>query len=414
MTATPDTTTSRRPSLRITRRKHSEARTPVLLAGDQTFATLAAVRGLRAGGYAPVLAHWQPRTYATRSRAKTAAVLVPDPSLDPDAFTSAVAGAAARYPVSAVLPGGDSSLLVLAERRDAFLSDFPVGVCSPERVALASDKHRLPELAAAAELAVPATLILERSELSAQEASLPYPVVVKALRSVVPTGGGSFTRAWTRRAEDPAQLRRALEAIPGERYLVQRHLPGTLAAISGVAWQGTLLCAVHQHAHRIWPPDCGTSAYAVTVYPDDELERAVASIVEALGWSGIVQFQFLRTEHGPYLIDLNPRIYGTLGLAIAAGLNLPAIWTDLLLGRRPTLSHFRVGVRWRAEEYDARIIYRLLGDRHAREALRIALPRRRTAHAVFSLRDPAPALTTYTRLRNETRRRRIRRKSPSA
>jgi len=36
-----------------------------------------------------------------------------------------------------------------------------------------------------------------------------------------------------------------------------------------------------------------------------------------------------------YVIDVNPRIYGAIGLAIAAGQNLPAIWTDLLLGRTP-------------------------------------------------------------------------------
>jgi hypothetical protein len=155
---------------------------------------------------------------------------------------------------------------------------------------------------------------------------------------------------------------------------VQPFHAGRLLAVSGVAWQGELVCAVHQRALRIWPPDCGISAYAETVPRDDAREAAVAALLAGIGWSGVFQAQFLEADGSAYLIDLNPRVYGSLALAIAAGANLPAVWADLLLGRPPALLRLGPG------------------------GLPGLLPRRRTVHAVWSRRDPAPLLATVRKL----------------
>jgi predicted ATP-grasp superfamily ATP-dependent carboligase len=109
--------------------------------------------------------------------------------------------------------------------------------------------------------------------------------------------------------------------------------------------------------------------------------------------------QFIRNSRGEhYLIDLNPRIYGSLALAIAAGMNLPGIWTDLLLDRRPCVDGYRVGVRFRQEEKDARMLAKILVDGDHLGAQRGFVPRRNTTHAIFSLRDPLPLLARVREL----------------
>jgi predicted ATP-grasp superfamily ATP-dependent carboligase len=144
----------------------------------------------------------------------------------------------------------------------------------------------------------------------------------------------------------------------------------------------------------------GVSSYAETVPPNMELEQGVSCLLQSIGWSGIFQAQFIRSPNGEhYLIDLNPRIYGSLMLAIAAGLNLPGIWVDLLLGRRPDVGGYRVGVRFRQEEKDVRALARLLvKGRWSRRELQGLVPRRNTTHAVFSLRDPLPLLSSTVNL----------------
>src|SRR3712207_3101152 len=101
------------------RRKHTPGKQEaVLLVGNDQHGVLAAVRALRAAGYAPWLAVDEVGTYAGRSRATAGTVLVPNPDLDGEAFARELAAAAVRLPVAAVLPSADSHFLALADRED--------------------------------------------------------------------------------------------------------------------------------------------------------------------------------------------------------------------------------------------------------------------------------------------------------
>jgi predicted ATP-grasp superfamily ATP-dependent carboligase len=140
-------------------------------------------------------------------------------------------------------------------------------------------------------------------------------------------------------------------------------------------------------------------AEARTIPPDDGLERGLGRLLQMIGWSGLFQAQFVRDAHGEhYLIDLNPRVYGSLNLAVAAGLNLPGIWVDLLLGRRRHVGAYRVGTRFRHEERDVRALAKMLVDGELLGALQGCMPRRGTTHAIFSFRDPTPLLVSVGKL----------------
>jgi predicted ATP-grasp superfamily ATP-dependent carboligase len=210
------------------------------------------------------------------------------------------------------------------------------------------------------------------------------------------------------RIETAAQLRESLADAPPGPWVVQPYLTANLCAIGGVAWQGSLVCAVHQIAHRIWPPDAGYSSYAETVPADEQLEQATQKLLEELQWSGVFQLQFMRTRSDSYFIDFNPRIYGSIALAIAAGRNLPAIWADLVLGKEPKITGYRSGVRYRVEHNDARAILRLFRQGAAGVGAKALLPRRNTVHGVVSLRDPGPlrALLAKAAMRVSSRLRR--------
>src|SRR2546421_7592368 len=76
----------------------------VLLVGDEYYASLAAVRALRRGGYEPWLAVSKRRTYAERSRATAGTVIVPAPDKGPERLLEAGARAAPRPEVGPGLP----------------------------------------------------------------------------------------------------------------------------------------------------------------------------------------------------------------------------------------------------------------------------------------------------------------------
>jgi predicted ATP-grasp superfamily ATP-dependent carboligase len=374
----------------------SGGQTRVLVTGGEYVGVLAAVRALRAAGYLPWVAVSTSGAYAARSRAAAGAVVVPDPMHDAGGFVQAVADAADRLSIAAVLPGTDGALIALGRNKNELPPGVALGPWSPEVVDRATQKELLRTLAAAAGVKTPLTFPLERAEVEARGPALEYPVVVKAVASATAVPGGGLPRFTSRVVESFVDLRLAFEALPGDRAIVQPYLsPARLSAICGVAWEGAIVCAEHQVAHRIWPPDCGVSALAETVPPDYELESRVARLLALVHWSGIFQAQFLDVDGERYLIDLNPRIYGSLALAVAAGLNLPAISADLLLDRRPAVGPYRVGVRFRAEEGDLRALATLFARGERWAALRELRPRRQTVHAVFSLSDPLPLLTSF-------------------
>jgi len=204
---------------------------------------------------------------------------------------------------------------------------------------------------------------------------------------------------------DAEELRAELERVaPGQARLVQPFIAGSLYAVCGVAWKGQAVCTFHQRSPRVWPPLVGGSSYAVAVRRDVELDRAVRELMHALRWDGIFCVQFLRDEAGSRLIDVNPRVYGSLALAIAAGYNLPAIWADLLLGRQPVIGPLREAVRFRAEEDDLRAILWELRTRGRPRAMFGLVPRPGTIHPVWSWRDPRPVLTTLHKLPRRMRR----------
>ncbi|MEJ7786491.1 MAG: ATP-grasp domain-containing protein [Solirubrobacteraceae bacterium] len=369
----------------------------VLVTGGDHTGPLAAVRALGAAGYEPWVAVSGPRAYAARSRAAAGLIFVPESATDPEGFVETVRSAAHDHGLTAILSGTERDLIAIARFRDR-LGPLGTGIPELSTALRITSKSTVNQLAAEAGMTTPPTIEVDREALESGN-GLCTPLVVKPLRSETQTNAGGYVHGEARRVNTQPELSRLAPELSGERWLVQPCIDGQLGAICGVAWQGAVVCAVHQRAKRIWPADIGISAYAHTVPADRSLQDSVARLMQAVNWSGIFQVQFLHTEDASYLIDLNPRIYGSLALATAAGANLPAIWVALLTGREAKAVHYRVGVHYRAEEQDVRALLHLLKTRRPAAALLGLIPRRDTAHAVAELADPLPALTSLAKLR---------------
>jgi predicted ATP-grasp superfamily ATP-dependent carboligase len=368
----------------------------VLVSGEELTGGLAAVRALRADGFEPWLALTRTDAPAGRSRACGGVVETPDPALDPKAFAESAARTAERIRAVAVLPGSEDALLAVAPHLELFPAGLAVGCPELAVVRRALDKSAVNTLAGEAGLQTIPSLAVRPSEKLPEGIS--YPAVLKPAQTKVLTQAGTLEREPARLVGSEDELRRAMAGSPAGEWLVQPFLAGRLAASSGVAWNGKTVCLSHQQAERTWPLDLGISAFAETVPADEGREEGVRRLIEALNWSGIFQMQFLVVDGDAYAIDFNPRIYGSLALAVAAGLNLPAIWVSLLLGRPSGPLGYRVGVRYRAEGNDLRALITTARRGGLATAIRGALPRRRTVHAVFSSRDPRPALVRFSEL----------------
>lgn len=368
---------------------------------DEYYASLAAVRALRAGGYAPVVGTTTPDGYARRSRAAVARAALPSPEQG-DAFLDAVAALVRDSGAQVVLPGTEASVLALAGRDDV-VAPAVLGAPPPDVLRRLADKNALGDVAGRAGLATPAALVVADGDGDKIPDDVELPAVLKPARSAEQTDDGTIDLPRAVRVETVDELRRGVAERPELTWLIQPFLRGRLLAVAGVSDGGATRCTVHQAARRIYPIDCGVSAFAETIECNDELDARVRRLLHLIGLTGIWEMQFIEHSGEPLLIDFNPRMYGSLALAVAAGANLPALHVDILLGERPAPCSYRVGVRFRSEMRELGVVADALRTRDARTLRDVFTPKRRTTHAVLSLRDPAPALLLAHRIATRAR-----------
>jgi len=73
-------------------------------------------------------------------------------------------------------------------------------------------------------------------------------------------------------------------------------------------------------------------AVKATVVRDDAISAIASDIVSKLGLSYVVNIQFREDENGkPMLMEINPRIPGSIGLTVNAGVNMPYLAVKLAL-----------------------------------------------------------------------------------
>lgn len=331
----------------------------------QNRSALAAVRSLSAAGLDPHVTVSARRSLAASSRHAAGTVHVP-PAHDP-AFPEVIDEILSAGRIRATILSSDAALLAL---------DAP----GAELV----DKTRLAERARQAGIAVPAgRRFADGPAAVAVGDTFDYPAIVKP---AVKHGPAVIQ---PRVVVGPRELSAAVRGA-AEPIVVQPFVDDPLRAVAGVLHRGRPVAWVHQRYVRTWPREAGVSCMAVTQEPDEELEEQLLRLLS--GYDGIFQVQLA----GHRLLDVNPRAYGSVPLAVAAGVNLPALHCRAAVGEEPSgLRRARTGVRYRWVEGDVRHVLGALrdGDAGPADAVRALRPRRGTAHSVVSLADPMPVLT---------------------
>ena len=312
------------------------------------------------------------------SRHAAARALGPDAIEDPRGYVRAVAGEAERHGRLVVYPGQDESLNALLDARADLPADALLPYAGHESLAALRDKARLSELAAASGLPTPTLLASGRAD-ALLEGELPDGAVVKPVRP-----GGDFPEAVA--APSRKSLREILAgAPPAANVMLQEHVTGRLMAVSVVVDRdGGLVRRFQQVAVRTWPEAAGISSLAVSVEPNEDLVEAARSLLAAAGHWGLAQLQFIEGPDGPRLIDVNTRFYGSLALALAAGVDLPGAWHAVALGQpagRP--EPYRTGVFYRWLEAD------LMAAAHGRPRHLFSRPRRPRTGPMWARDDPA-------------------------
>lgn len=330
----------------------------------------------------------------------------PHPDAGLDAYRDALRQAIAELGADVLLPLNDYATIAVSRLR-ADLQGC-VGLALPPAEALDLARNRFETIQLGRHLGIPTPptwLARDSTSLAEIAGRVRYPCVAKLLRGA---GGVGMRLA---RSPDELLGIQAPSVGPGDSvydasaYVIQEWLTGEIHDVCALFRHGEPIAALAQKRRLMYPPEGGVGVWNETVVRPDLLELAFV-LLRALNWHGPAQVEFLVNERNePCLIEINGRFWGTLDLAIAAGIDFPSL-TCLLAIDKPVdpMWSYReiVGFCW---PVPLGCLAALFSDDPLANLRRVLLPDPRT-RTDLRLSDPLPHLAEVVYLVQRAFRRR--------
>lgn len=355
----------------------------VLVTDGDNRATLAITRALGRLGHQVVVGDRTRTALAQASRYCHLAVQYPDPVHDAEGFVTAVAALAREHRVDAVLPVADITTFLVAGHRDQFACAVPCA--DAEVVARAANKVDVVRLAERIGVPVPSGVVVAHRDEVPPITHLGFPLVIKPWQSRIRTAGG-WASTGVSYADSAADLARDLASRPDHEFpvLLQERLVGPGLGVFVCMHLGRAVATFSHRRLRERPPWGGVSVLCESAAVDPVAGDHAVRLLEAIGWQGVAMVEFKRDNRDgvPKLMEINGRFWGSLQLAIDAGVNFPALLMQTLSGEPfGPQSPYRIGIRerWLWGDVDALLVSLRPGG----NAARLAGRSRRTAITDF-------------------------------
>ncbi|MEL7310244.1 MAG: ATP-grasp domain-containing protein [Pseudomonadota bacterium] len=328
----------------------------LVLDADQRSA-LAATRALGAAGFTVHTGDTGRTALASRSKWSVGHLQYPDPSTGRDAALTAIGEYCKNHAIDLLFPMTDVTTPMIQTAIDVELPPTP---CPPRDVYdTASDKGRLMQCASEAGLAIPRTQRIDgETSLTSLPDGFEYPVVLKPTRSRIPLADG-FLHTQVMVAHSDAELtslQREHIWFRNHPWLLQSFVEGKGQGVFALYDRGQPIAWFAHRRIREKPPQGGVSVLSASAPMANELKESATTLLNALAWHGPAMVEYRVTADGtPYLMEINARFWGSLQLAISAGVDFPVLAAELTRGKHPApLSGYRLGIknRWLLGDLD--------------------------------------------------------------
>ena len=253
------------------------------------------------------------------SKANTKLVY-PDPGLRPSEFVRTIVQLA-ETEYDAVLPVSYESCVSLARLAPNLTKAMLPTIESME---IASDKGKTTKLAAELKVPTPKTIAVSDMQSLEQAArSLGFPFFLKNTL-------GSGQNLVIHSEPEMRGVANKLFSSWGQNLIAQERLTGDGYGFFALFNHGSLRAYFMHRRIREAYENGGPSTCAESCF-DPMLKQYGIRILQTLNWHGVAMAEFKRAKDGEYkLLEINPKFWGSLDLAIAAGVNFPELVVECI------------------------------------------------------------------------------------
>jgi predicted ATP-grasp superfamily ATP-dependent carboligase len=305
--------------------------------------TLAVVRSLGRRGISVAVGE---RTFLNTSffsKYCSRRIVYPSPRRNPDQFIEFILKEIRKNHYECLFPMEEETLLLVAQHREEISRHTYLLIPDLDKIEFVRDKGNLIRFAGSHGIPIPKTIYsLENPEPDMVQG----PAVIKPRIS-----SGSFGIAYVKKREDLIPLYQNVHA----RYpfpLIQEWIPdgGGTFGFSALFDEASNVKAAFVHKkQRMYPVQGGPSTLREGVEHPQIMEWGV-SLLKSLNWVGVamIEFKVDPRDGTPKLMEVNPRFWGSLHLAIVSGVDFPYLMLKMARGEAfdPVL-HYPLGKRCR-------------------------------------------------------------------
>jgi protein-tyrosine-phosphatase/predicted ATP-grasp superfamily ATP-dependent carboligase len=233
-----------------------------------------------------------------------------------------------------IVPATETSLLGLRQLDENDPLRRKAVIAGDKALDIALDKEKTWQLAHQLGVSAPrGVLISTPSEIGHLQE---FPVVLKPTHSKVLVDGALRTLAVAvvkNESERQEQLRRWLPdtAVQQQEYIQGRGVGVELLFNRGKkVWH-----FAHERVHE-YPLTGGASSYRRSIEPAAAMLQDAEKLLTALSWHGVAMVEFKVDAKGQHwLMEINPRLWGSLALSIDAGVDFPLGLLQIAKGEEP-------------------------------------------------------------------------------
>lgn len=386
----------------------------ILIVDAETRSALATCRTLGAAGHFCVTASCHPRSLAGSSRFSKLFLNSPDISRDASFFYIWLKENITKHKIDVVLAMTDASVEGLAVYADELKKIVSFPYVPHSTIEKVQDKLQLLETAREFGIATPKTIPLVLTSQSTTTGtqhhsaildslkSLDYPFILKPRNSVQTSESGFRYNPPRKIIRSPKELDAffsTLHEFPVS-YIAQELIEGSGTGVFCLFHNDTSILDFSHKRILEKPPEGGVSVLSESILMDETLLSKVHALLAHYYWEGAAMVEFKTSGEGvPYLMEINPRFWGSLQLAIDAGADFPRILVDPEERKakvKNTTQQYKIGqrLRWELGTLDHLLIlfkrqglfsvFSLLKDNH------LSFFKAHTKAEIFRWYDPKP------------------------
>jgi len=316
----------------------------VLLTDEHYKHTLGIVRQLGKQGAVVSVVSGSKNSLACRSRFCSEAIL--SANTRPESLLNTILRVIRQKHFDVLIPVSYAMTLALAQRKEAVSPYTRLEVPPFQTIHRAADKRKMIRLAQT--LGVPAPRTMQLNEVDPLDREVRFPLVIKPGREIPGRPPIRYVHSQEQLVAAIRELRNSLAPESFSDTVLQEYIPGQGCGLFATYQNGMRKRAFMHRRVREYPATGGISSCAESFY-DSRLEFHGTRMLDALHWHGVAMVEFRRdSRDNEYkLMEINPKFWGSLDLALAAGANFPGDLCQMALGRElPYSDQYTLGLRY--------------------------------------------------------------------